>query len=171
MGCRITLDSTAGRGCRFTLHLQQPAADISPAAEPPLTEPAPSRLPTVPGTAVLILEDDGQLADALQLQLAAWGFRPRIAHDTASALAALEGFAPRLVLADLELRGGETAPAVIKALERQLGRRLPALLITGRVEGDPPALPGFPPVLHKPVAPGRLRAGLLALLSEADLDQ
>jgi hypothetical protein len=57
---------------------------------------------------------------------------------------------------------------VIKALEQHLGRRLPALLITGRVEGDPPALPGFPPVLHKPVAPGRLRAALLALLPAVD---
>jgi two-component system, sensor histidine kinase len=168
MGCRITLESTAGRGCRFTLHLEQPAADRAPAAEPPVSASAVPDLPAVPGTEVLILEDDGQLADALHLQLAAWGFRPRTAHDTASALATLDGFTPRLVLADLELRGGETAPAVIKALERQLGRRLPALLVTGRVEGDPPPLPGFPPVLHKPVAPGRLRAGLLALLPAVD---
>jgi DNA-binding response OmpR family regulator len=168
MGCRITLESTAGRGCRFTLHLEQPAADKAPAAEPPVSAPAVPDLPTVAGIEMLILEDDGQLADALQLQLAAWGFLPRTAYDTASALAALDGFAPRLVLADLELRGGETARAVIKALEQQLGRRLPALLITGRVEGDPPALPGFPPVLHKPVAPERLRAGLLALLPAVD---
>ncbi|WP_295889042.1 ATP-binding protein [uncultured Thiohalocapsa sp.] len=171
MSCRITLESSAGRGCRFTLHLEQPAADKAPAAEPPVSVPAARQLPTIAGIEVLILEDDGQLADALHLQLAAWGFRPRTAYDTASARAALEGFAPRLVLADLELRGGETAPAVIKALERHLGRRLPALLITGRVEGDPPALPGVPPVLHKPIAPGRLRAGLLALLPKLDLDQ
>jgi signal transduction histidine kinase/CheY-like chemotaxis protein len=169
-GCRIALASGDGRGCRFTLHCEQPEtvppADL-PASEPK-AEPVVPPLPVVPGTAILVLEDDGQLAEALRLQLSAWGFRPRTAHDTASALAAVDGFAPRLVLADLELRGGETAPVVLAALEQRLGRALPALLITGRVEGDLPVPPSSPPVLLKPVAPERLHRALVDLLPALD---
>ena len=176
LGCRVTLASEAGRGCRFMLHFDAPAPPAAPVPDPQgdpgadpgggdRPAPAAERLPAVRGIEILILEDDGQLAEALGLQLAAWGFRPRTAHDTESALAALDGFAPRLVLADLQLRGGETAPAVLAALERLLAQPLPTLLLSGLApEALPAPLPPHP-ILHKPIDPERLHAALLALLA------
>ena len=171
---RVTLRASPGRGCRFTLTFDQPETEPAPAPAP---EPAPpvaaidTAMPAAGGAAVLILEDDAQLARALGLQLTAWGFTTRTAHDPDSALAAIDGFQPRLALADLQLRGGETAPAVLAALARRLGRPLPALLLTGRVDADPPPGADGQPLLLKPVAPERLRAALLARLRDVAPDR
>jgi two-component system, sensor histidine kinase len=40
MGCRIELRSTPGRGCRFTLHFEQPEPAAEPVRHPPMLAPS-----------------------------------------------------------------------------------------------------------------------------------
>jgi DNA-binding response OmpR family regulator len=66
------------------------------------------------------------------------------------------------VICDWRLRGDETAPAVIEKIRRSCGVEPPALLITGDTAPDRlrAAHQTGLALLHKPVAPARLRAAV-----------
>jgi DNA-binding response OmpR family regulator len=72
------------------------------------------------------------------------------------------GRRPDLLICDWRLRGQETAPVAIDQVRAAFGADLPVLLITG--DTAPSRLrdahrTGFI-LLHKPVAPGKLRAAI-----------
>lgn len=52
---------------------------------------------------ILIVEDDAAIAQALERQLAQWGWETRRAEDFSDVLSAFEAFAPHLVLLDVAL--------------------------------------------------------------------
>jgi CheY-like chemotaxis protein len=102
--------------------------------------------------------------------LAGWGCRVLAVASRDEALAALAGETrvPDLVIADYLLGDGDTGLAAIAAVRARSGRSVPALVVTG--ESDRAALAPLVasglPVLHKPVAPVRLRAAVTHFLDE-----
>ncbi len=164
LGHRVSLRSTPGRGSVFAVAVPR-VAKAAPAA------PAP-RIETEAGFAglpVLVVEDEPRQRASLALLLGDWGCRVEIAVDGEAALRSVEaGFRPALVIADLHLPGDEDGVATVAALRRRLGRRLPALIVTGDTE--PAALRAARrdrlTVLRKPVEARRLHAALSGAFAE-----
>ncbi len=145
------------------------SAAIEPAAPPALLTAAPAEapLPALPGSTVLIVDDDVLGRDALRSLLSSWGCRV-LAASALEEAAALAASAPRLdaILVDYRLRQHVTGYDVLVAIERALGRQVPAAIVTG--DTAPERLreaeqTGYP-LLHKPVTPALLHATLGGLL-------
>jgi two-component system CheB/CheR fusion protein len=87
------------------------------------------RLPTV-----LLVEDDPRQLESLRLLVEADGYHVMVARNGAEALAMVPdvgGSHPDVILADYNLPGGITGLEVIKGIRRDLGRYVPALIMSG----------------------------------------
>ncbi|MFO1321198.1 MAG: hybrid sensor histidine kinase/response regulator [Burkholderiales bacterium] len=161
MKYRIEVESKPGRGSLFRVTL--PVAPVGAAEEPALADPGhePREAP-----AVLLLEDDPVVRDAMERLLEDWGIDCRTCDDGDDALAALAAEPDRHwhVLLDYRLAGSETGLDVADRI-RQAVRPLPPMtLVTG--ESDPQVQAAADTrgihVLRKPLKPLRLRAVLAA---------
>jgi len=160
LGGTIQVRSLPGRGSMFSVTLpamQEPG----PAPTQPAAAPAGRRR-----GAVLVIDDDPQLTEAMQRLLAEWGYPSITAHNVATAVAgagnaeAHDGIG--LILADYQLGGGASGIDAIRAVREHLERDVPAIIVTGNtsVEAAESASRQGHPLLHKPVDP----EALLALL-------
>ncbi|MBX3654842.1 MAG: hybrid sensor histidine kinase/response regulator [Ramlibacter sp.] len=157
MGAQRGFTSRVGRGSRFWLWLAAPPTEGAPARPAPAapTEPLP-RL----GGRCLILEDNPEVAAAWVTLLDSWGVESRIATSGREALEYLDqGFAPRAILCDQNLRTGESGFEVLQALVARCPEA-GAAMVSG--EHHSPALAqaeheGYL-VLKKPLAPEALHA-------------
>ena len=116
------------------------------------------------GLAVLVLDDDAEVRDAMASMLERWGCRPLVAGSLDEAVELAAGSTPALVLSDLRLGGGASGIDAISALRARLGP-LPAALITGDIAADKLLAvrsTGLP-LLHKPVHAGDLLRMVIAL--------
>lgn len=164
LGSAITVRSQPGLGSVFSVALPMATAPVFSASAPLPELPAP-RL----NGDVLVIDDDPQLTHAMEHLLAEWGLRTVTAHsvDTAvaAARAARETGGIALIVSDYQLGPRETGVEAIRAVERETGRKSPAILVTGDTSagaaGEASRL-GYP-LLHKPVDP----AALLALVERA----
>ncbi len=113
-------------------------------------------------TEILVVDDELEVALALQSSLEEFGYVASIATDAAQAIKALNARKPALVLADIAMPG--TMNGVMLAREvRQIAPSLPVLLITGNpVAADEDS--GFP-VLQKPIVSRDLHAAIQRHLS------
>jgi len=164
LGGRINVRSVPGRGSVFSVTLPAGQAP-EPAAAQDAASPSTSR---VQGR-VLVIDDDPQLAGAMEQLLGEWGYTTVAAHtieeavDAAAQAARSGGLG--LILADYQLGNGASGIEAIGAVARQVGRAVPAILITGDTSAraaDEARQRGYP-LLHKPVDP----AALLALVERA----
>jgi len=118
------------------------------------------------GEAVLVIEDDQAALEAMATLLSSWGLKPISASGLEEAREALRrGTIPGVILSDYRLPQ-TSGIAVVRALIGELGREIPALLITGDTAEDSLATmkaSGLP-ILHKPLRPAKLRAMLSAQL-------
>lgn len=157
---RIEVQSKPGNGSTFsvTVPLGDPAATAARAA------PRPAAVVDVSGMRVWVVEDDMAAREGLRELLQTWGCAVTTAATGAEALAALEGGdpGPDAVIADFRLRGESTGAEVIHALQQARGVQIPGLIITGdtAIERLKDASGSGFQVLHKPVAPAKLRAFL-----------
>lgn len=158
----LALDSVPGRGSCFALTLPPARAAIAMAA----TEEEGEDRPFL-GRAVAVLDDDAAICEATTELLGRWGANARSGTSLESVRAVLgAGFVPDAILADLRLCGEFDGVAAVEQLRAQLGRAVPALLISGDIGARELArvkASGLT-LLTKPVAPARLRAALHALL-------
>ena len=95
--------------------------------------------------------------------LSSWGHRVIPAAGADAALAALKGgIVPDLIVCDFRLGHGQTGLQAIARLQAACGVRIPAILLTGETAPEKlrEAQGGGYPLLHKPLAPGRLRAAV-----------
>lgn len=162
LGTAIRVRSLPGRGSMFSVML--------PLAEPPaaIDTPVPSAPhPHLQG-AVLVIDDDAQLADAMVHLLGEWGYRAIAVHSVGKALAAASGAQNEggvgLVLADYQLGASSSGIEAIRAVRERVDRDVPGILITGDTSSDAAGqarMHGYPLVL-KPVDP----AALLALVEQ-----
>jgi signal transduction histidine kinase/CheY-like chemotaxis protein len=163
----LTLRSVPGRGTCFGIEI--PYAD-GPANAP--AEPAPSfGDEALRDVRVLVIDDDLMVRDGTAALLRQWAARPRTASSADEAAAAVEqGFDPQALIVDLRLGGARDGIDVIEALRLQLGRRVPALLVsgdTGAIELMRVRFSGIP-FLTKPVAPAKLRSILRNMVAAAN---
>ncbi len=129
----ISVRSRLGRGSIFAVEV--PLA-VGPA---PLDLPARSETDVNDrvlerGHAVLIVEDDLEVRDTLKLALDSRGYRALTARDGAQALDMIgeRGSDLGLIIADYNLPGPDGIEVVSK-IEEAVGRKIPAILLTGDI--------------------------------------
>jgi CheY-like chemotaxis protein len=135
-------------------------------AQSALSEPAHGD--GLDGRIVLIIDDEAGIREAVAEVLLRWGCRPLVAADVRQAIAAIGDLAkhPDAMIVDYQLGQGECGLDAIAGIEAAIGARIPAVIVSGdtrderlREAEDAGAL-----LLHKPLAPMRLRAALAGLL-------
>jgi signal transduction histidine kinase len=152
-------------------HLGAPVAEIPQVASPaPIITTATVFTPAL-AQQILLLDDDDEVRHAMEKLLESW-------HCRVSAWARLEDMqadisrdiSADLMISDFQLDTETDGIQAIDAVRRQLGRDIPALLITGTQ--DPVLLKRIDasgiPCLRKPVRPAKLRALLQALVNPSD---
>lgn len=157
LGHRVGLRSAPGRGSIFWARVPVTAAAPNPAPGR-MAEPS-ARL------RIMALDDDTQVRDGLSTLLAAWGYEVLAGRDVEELRGrhlAAGGPPIHLIIADYRLAGGITGSEAIARLSGHLGHDVPALIVTG--DTSPECLRELTAtgriVLHKPVAPERLRAAV-----------
>ena len=167
MGGRVELDSMPGQGTDFTVDL--PLGETSAPEGAEATEGAASPGATLPGLALLLVEDDPTVAAVIASLLRAQG------HDVVHVphgLAALSEVASQrfdMALLDLDLPG-ITGLALASQLRAQ-GFGAPLLAITARADAEAEVLAreaGFDGFLRKPVTGAMLAAAMNELRTGDD---
>jgi signal transduction histidine kinase len=158
----VELDSRPGHGTRFSVSVPLIAERCSTAetpVSPPIADPARGKL-------VVVIDDDPLVLEGMGGILRSWGCRVLATDSEEAALARIAAHRPDLVIADYRLADGRTGIQAIKRLRERLGEAVPAFLISGDTAPErlrDASQQGFQ-LLHKPVAPMRLRAMLNQLL-------
>jgi two-component system, sensor histidine kinase len=110
------------------------------------------------------VDDDLIVREGISTLLGQWGCEVIAAgsDDEAVERIALQAAAPDIVVADYQLRGQRTGVQAIARLRRELGREIPALIITGDTAPERlrEARGSGHPLVHKPVRPALLRTFL-----------
>ncbi|WP_162914760.1 ATP-binding protein [Desertibaculum subflavum] len=170
LGHEVAARSMPGRGATFTVAVPMAApVDARPADAAP-AGPDPAGAVDLAGRHVLVVEDEPEVRAALARLLGDWGMRVSEAGDADGAAAALsKGTPPDLVLADYNLGSGPNGLDVVRRIERQVGRRVPALVVTGAT--GPETLVTLKasgiPWATKPLEPATLKARIGAAMYRA----
>ena len=139
-----------------------PAADVTRRVIRHAVTTAPTR--QLDGAMIAVIEDDPLQLLALRTMLEDWGCQAVAASSCENALTALRqsGRAPDLVLSDFRLPGAVSGAEAIGAIRAEFGAAIPGLLVTGDTgtDIDHIARNAGLGILHKPLPPNRLRAGI-----------
>ena len=160
LGHRVSVASEPGRGTCFVIELP-----LVPAGGAPMAAAMPTgRL------AVLVVDDDAMVRQALALLLEQWGCEVLVAEDAGDAVGRVGaiGRCPNAILADYRLPGGRTGIDAAMDVRRTCGREIPTIILTGDTAPDRIAeakASGFR-LMHKPVDPASLRAELGAMAAD-----
>lgn len=161
---RIQVHSLPGRGSMFSIEVP-----ISHEIPLPISQaaPQPSTGNPLPGRRLLVLDNEVSILESMSALLGQWGCEVVTATDEATALVALQGQAPELILADYHLDHGVVGCEVVRHLREHFSRTIPAVIITAdRTDQCRRSLQRLDaPLLNKPVKPGKLRAVLSQLLA------
>lgn len=180
-GQRVEVRSRVGRGSVFRLTVPPPTslpAQPQPGAAAPATpglmhgaEPSPGApVQSLSHYVLMLLDDDPDVLGATVALLATHGAEVATAGDLTGALDHAD--LPRVdaLLVDYRLPGGVTGPQAVEQISLRLGRRLPAILITGDTAPErlrEAAASGLP-LLHKPLDPDALLRALHQRLQGVD---
>jgi signal transduction histidine kinase/CheY-like chemotaxis protein len=163
LDCPLTLRSEPGRGSVFAVEVPYAteAAAATQGSDPP--EAALAR------GLILVIDDESAIQDAMSSLLASWGYAVIAASSCDEMLERISicPDRPLLIISDYRLRAEENGIAVIERLHQEYNEDIPAVLITGDTAPDrlkEAQSSGFP-LLHKPVASGKLRAAIGNLTS------
>lgn len=174
LGHTVEVRSVVGKGSCFAIALPRSAQAVQMAQAtrtPPLATPVPD---TLVGRRILVIDDDPLVREAMTLLLAAWGCRVRTLAtlSTKTSIAKQIPAPPDAIVADYHLAGNQNGIEMIRRVERHFERPIAALVITG--ETSPERLSAVMqsglPVLHKPVAPEKLRETLNRLIQQQRTD-
>lgn len=160
LGHAIEVESNPDQGSVFAIRVPLCERRQKPRAETPHL---PEFQQDLQNLQVLIIDDERAVLDALQVLLKGWGCQVLMAHSLDEAREVLAGSEqpPDAIISDYRLRGNVDGIQAIAEIEKQVGRSLPAILITGDTAIKPTeAEGGGYRILHKPVQPARLRAFL-----------
>jgi signal transduction histidine kinase/CheY-like chemotaxis protein len=163
----VAFRSVPGRGSVFQLRTPRVPAET----------PAPAA--ALPGVfahvnlVVALLEDDPLVREAMASLLERNGMEVASGADSQDLLGALArtGERPGLIVADYQLRGGESGVAAVRAVRNAFGKAIPVILVTGQTSAEHLAeatASGFP-VLRKPVQGGKLLALIRATLASEEM--
>ena len=120
------------------------------------------------GKIVLCVDNEPSVLVAMRILLEGWSCEVLTAVDLICARRELRGgaIAPDIILMDYHLEGETTGLSALDALSSDIGRPVPAILVTANYTDsvrEAAQARGYA-VLHKPVRPGALRA-LMAQLT------
>jgi signal transduction histidine kinase len=155
----LSLVSVPGRGSVFRLRI--PLHFGTSATQPELIQSKTRVL----NLRILVIEDDATVRNGMLHLLRDWGCECEAAESIQQAVALAELNRPEVIISDYRLRGNRTGVEAISALRARFGDDLPALLITGDTAPERlrEAQASGIPLLHKPVAPGKLYRKLVEL--------
>lgn len=164
----VRLRSMSARGSMFALEV--PCGDCRAGG----AEPAQLELiaDDFAGACVAVIDDDAASVEAMAGLLERWNcvvIRADSEEDLLRQLEARRG-GPDLLISDYRLRGGRTGLLAVQHIRQALGRQIPAILVTGDTAPDRliEAHASGLELLHKPVAPGKLRQLMRLLLLRHD---
>jgi len=143
---------SSGAGSRFSIAVPRAHGAVL-AAE---SRPAPSRVERAPGTGqILYVEDDPGVRGSITMLLEIEGYEVVAFSNGTDALDAVatRSVEPDILVSDFHLPGGETGERVVDRVRSTIGRRIPALLLTGETRETLArgASPESDRILHKPV--------------------
>jgi len=162
----IQLDSTVGKGSRFSVTVPMAAAQAQ-IAEP---QPAPVAIDATRGKLVMVIDDDALVLDSMGGLLRSWGCRVVAAATPEEALADLgSGERPDLIICDYRLANGQSGVAAIADLRKAYGAPVPAFLMSGDTAPERlrEARESGHHLLHKPLRAMALRALINRLLKSS----
>jgi CheY-like chemotaxis protein len=172
IGSAVELKSVPGKGSMFAIRV--PLAEGSGASGVMTTHRYDELLCQGPSRSVfaLVVDDDENERAALQGLLERWGCLVLTAGSAAEALTLLSRHdrAPELLVCDYHLKGGANGIEAIRCIRNACDCVMPAILVTA--DASPAVLHAAKehghPLIHKPVAPAKLRALLNQLLTAPD---
>lgn len=140
MGGDIRVESTPGKGTRFTVRLM-----LSKPLAPPVEAPASRSLAHYLGhrRTVLVIDDDAAHRDMLKGLLEPQGLRVLVAENGPRGLALAAEAQPDLVLLDVML-GRENGWRIAETLRDRIGPELKIVMLSGEMP-DPDAMPARGP--------------------------
>jgi two-component system NtrC family sensor kinase len=151
-GGAVTIDSEPGKGTTVMLFLRR--------SEPPAPEAPPRAAPITPPGKVLLVEDNGDVAEATTAMLQSLGCRVKHANGAEPALEMLaSGEKVDLVFSDIVMPGGIDGVALARVLRGRYAA-LPVLLTTGYSDAAQKAAVEMFPILLKPYSIDALRQAL-----------
>jgi len=155
----IELESRPGEGSTFFVILPEgdPEKIIATA-----TEDISSSQYDLPETVVMFIDDEEEIRDGMQETLREWGCKTIVAASGDDAVLQIQqrNLQPDVILADYRLRGGENGADAIHQVCDEIGRKVPALIITGDTAPErlrEAGASGYT-LLHKPLQPAQIRA-------------
>ena len=162
LGVRLRLRSKEGSGSVFALDVNE----VSKPSQAGHSIDPSEGVDALQGVSVLVVDDEKDIQIALQMVFKSWGCRVEAAESLAEVDALLRKFEPQIVVTDYRLRQAETGDMVIDMVRRQLGRDLPAVIVTGTTtpEADRSRKLGNVDILYKPLESAELKAKLVQLL-------
>ncbi len=161
----IELQSTLGKGSRFSINL--PFGDEEKVADLPQQLTTGNTI-TLDGTTILVIDDDKSILEGMETLLESWGCQVLLAESISKAEEQVTKNIPDMVIADYRLRDNLTGMDAINAINKQVGKKMPAVLVTGDTDPDRlrEAKNSGLPLLHKPVRPAKLRTMIGRLINK-----
>lgn len=153
----VVLRSVVGKGSMFAINVPYGDARLVVNGH----GSAPALADRFPGTWIAVVDDETAILQGMHDLLSGWGCNVVAAAGGASLLATLRErkIRPELIITDYRLRDNENGIDLIRQAQREFGMKIPGILVTGDSAPDrvrEAAASGFQ-LLHKPVAPARLR--------------
>jgi two-component system CheB/CheR fusion protein len=139
LGHRVRVRSMLGKGSAFSIEVASRAPDALLPSVPDLAESDCAEPRDTHRTgAILVIEDDPEIAELLTLYLKDAGHRVTTAPDGATALeSVVQGkVSPNVILADYNLPNGMNGLQVIGKLREKIGMEIPAIILTGDISTD-----------------------------------
>ena len=171
LGTELQVCSIPGRGSDFWLSVSYgDREEISGSME---TEHG---LDDIANRNILVVDDDSDIRFGMEKLLLSWGCNVISAEDEEEAFEQLREleFMPDAIISDYRLKNGVSGFELIANLRIRMDSMIPAMIITGDVSAGHLAEAdhyGYP-ILHKPVAPAKLRGVLGSIISSAlSMDQ
>lgn len=161
---KIDVKSTPGRGSVFAVEVPRGMA-VRPADA---RANGASQASDFAGQTILVVEDDSLVMEWTQRLLNSWGLEVIAAHNGASARKCLEQAPtpPDLLMADYRLPGDESGLELVSQIQSSLENKIPSVITTGDTSHDLARQCDAAgcALLHKPIAPAKLRSLLRWLL-------
>jgi len=157
LGCKVSVSSAPGTGSVFSFEV--PRGERSNLAEPFTISQSRHDLS---GAVVALVEDDPDIRQLTLDLMGQWGCKVVAGEHGEDAMRKLDvaGLRPDLLVCDYRLPHGMTAIHVIKQMRELWGSELPAVVVTGDTARETlqEIHASGAILLHKPIAPIRLRA-------------